>query len=78
MSTDFSANNGLIEGRFAPYRDVEEGLCREIALCSDLGKKEQLAWKLAFFYLETARPEKAIAHLKWITESRGPPGTAAP
>lgn len=69
MSTDSSANNGPIEDRFSPFRDSEKDLCGEIALCSDVDKREQLTWKLATFYLETARPEKAIAPLKWIVET---------
>jgi tetratricopeptide (TPR) repeat protein len=69
MSTDSSANNGPIEDRFAPFHDFEKDLCREIVLCSDVDKREQLTWKLATFYLETARPDKAIAHLKWIVET---------
>jgi hypothetical protein len=69
MSTDSSANNGSIKGRFSPFHDSEKDLCSEIALCSDVDKREQLTWKLATFYLETARPDKAIPHLQWILEA---------
>jgi len=69
MSTDSSANNCPIEDRFKPFRDAEDDLYREIALCSDSDKKEGLTWKLATFYLETARPEKATTYLQLIAET---------
>ena len=69
MSSDFSEISCPFEDKFAPFHEFEKSLCNEIALCSDVDKKEQLTWKLATFYLETARPDKAIAHLRWILET---------
>jgi tetratricopeptide (TPR) repeat protein len=69
MSSDSSANNGPIEDRYAFFLDFENDLLNKITLCSDVCEKEQLTWKLATFYLETARPDKAIFHLQWILNS---------
>ena len=69
MSSDSSANIGLIEDRYAPFNDFENDLLNKITLCSDACEKERLTWRLATFYLETARPDKAIFHLQWILDS---------
>lgn len=58
MSTDSSAKSSPSGDKFAPYDDDD-----------DLEGKAILTWKLASFYLETARPEKAVAHLRWIVDT---------
>lgn len=69
MSQDLSANNGPGEDRIAPFNEFENELLNEIAICSDSDKKERLTWKLATFYIETARPDMAVTHLQWILET---------
>jgi len=69
MSSNSSADKGLIEDRFAPFNEFESELLNGIAICSDSDEREWLTWKLAAFYLETARPEKAVTHLQWMLET---------
>ena len=69
MSSESSAIDGPIEDRFAPFNERENEICDEIARCSDAGRKEPLTFRLAAFYLETARPEKSVPHLRWIVET---------
>lgn len=69
MSTDSSVTSRPDVDKFAPYNEAEDALRREISRCDDLEEKAILTWKLASFYLETARPEKAVAHLRWVVDT---------
>lgn len=66
---DSSTNSSPNEDKFAPYDEAEKSLHQEISRCDDLEGKAILTWKLASFYLETARPEKAVAPLRWIVDT---------